>query len=114
MRFLDATGQRAALVREGAENRLSLIFNNYAGSIGGDAQLLELVRSSFEGYALVFGITLPQAPLLLTVDERVLERSPPGTALVQGNRVSFSAPMADLLSAVEPARLEIVWTTDAR
>jgi hypothetical protein len=107
--FLDSTGQRASLVREGPENRLLLSFNDYAGRLGRDAKLLELVRSSFEGYSLVFGITLPQAPRLDVAEEGSPERRAPGTALVQGNRVSFSAPMADLLSAAEPARLEIVW-----
>jgi hypothetical protein len=110
-RFLDDTGRSASLVREGTANRLSLSFNHSAGRIEADEKLLELVASSFEGYALVFGITLPQAPRLRVLDRRgaPLESPPAGTALLQGNRVSFSAPMADLLSATEPSLLEIVW-----
>jgi hypothetical protein len=114
LRFLDNTGQRASLSREGSENRLVLSFNHAAGRVAADEKLLELAASSFEGYALVFGVTLPQAPELRVVDGRgaLVESPPAGTALVQGNRVSFSAPMADLLSAAEPARLEIVWRAD--
>lgn len=113
-RFLDGAGQRASLVREGAENRLSLSFNSAAGRVEADEKLLELAASVFEGYALAFGITLPSAPDLRVTDGRgaSLESPPAGTALLRGNRVSFSAPMADLLSAAEPARLEIVWRSD--
>jgi hypothetical protein len=114
VRFLDDTGQRASLVREGAENRFTLSFNYSAGRVEADEKLLDLVASSFEGYALAFGITLPQEPELRVVDRSgaPLESSPSGTALLQGNRVSFSAPMADLLSAAEPTLLEIVWRAE--
>jgi hypothetical protein len=114
VRFLDGAGQRASLVREGERNHLVLSFNNAAGSVEVDEELLELVASSFEGYALVFGVTLPQTPELRVVDRNgaSLDSPPAGTALLQGNRVSFSAPMADLLSAPEPALLEIVWRAD--
>ena len=110
-RFLDDTGRSASLSREGGENRLVLSFNNAAGLVEADPALLDLVASVFEGYALDFGITLPGPPGLRVVDRlgAPLEDPPAGTALLQGNRVSFSAPMADLLAAREPARLEIVW-----
>jgi hypothetical protein len=113
-RFLDDTGQRASLIREGEGNRLAVSFNNAAGRVAIDEKLLELAASAFEGYALVFGVTLPQAPELRVVDGSgaPLESPPAGTALLQGNRVSFSAPMADLLFAPEPPRLEIVWRAD--
>jgi hypothetical protein len=113
-RFLDSTGQRASLVRDGARNRLFLSFNNVADSVKADEDLLDLVASSFEGYDLVFVLTLPQAPELRVVDGRgaPLESPPAGTALLRGNKVSFSAPMAELLSAPEPSRLEIVWRND--
>jgi hypothetical protein len=113
-RFLDDTGQRVSLEREGAGNRLVMSFNHSAGRIETDEALAELVASSFEGYALDFGITLPREPELRVVDGRgaPLESPPAGTALVQGNRVGFSVPMADLLSAPEPVRLEIVWRAE--
>ncbi|MDR3123722.1 MAG: hypothetical protein LBU16_08105 [Treponema sp.] len=113
-RFLDGAGQRVSLEREGEENRLALSFNHSAGRVEADEALLELVASSFEGYALDFGVTLPQPPQLRIADGRgaPLESPPTGTALVRGNRVSFSAPMADLLSAAEPTLLEIVWRAD--
>jgi hypothetical protein len=114
VRFLDDTGRSASLSGEGGENRLALSFNNSAGLLEADEKLLELLASSFEGYALDFGITLPRPPELRVADGRgaLLESPPAGTTRLQGNRVSFSAPMADLLSAPEPARLEIVWRAD--
>jgi hypothetical protein len=113
-RFLDSAGRRASLVTEGGENRLSLSFNDSAGRVAADEKLLALLESTFAGYDLVFGITLPQAPLLRVPDRlgATLESPPAGTALVQGNRVSFSAPMAELLSAPEPTLLEITWRAE--
>jgi hypothetical protein len=113
-RFLDGAGQRASLVREGAENRLTLSFNHSAGNAGIDEELLELVGAVFEGYDLAFGITAPRPPRLRVVNRNgaPVESPPAGTALLQGNRVSFSAPMADLLSAEEPSILEIAWQTE--
>jgi hypothetical protein len=114
VRFLDDTGRSASLSKEGGKNRLVLSFNNAAGLVEADEKLLELLASSFEGYALDFGITLPWQPELRVADGRgaLLESPPAGKALLQGNRISFSAPMADLLSAPEPAVLEIVWSSD--
>jgi hypothetical protein len=113
-RFLDGAGQRVSLTRKGEEHRLLLSFNSSAGRVAADEALSELLASSFEGYALDFGVTLPQAPALRVLDGRgdPLESPPAGTALVRGNRVSFSAPMADLFSAAEPTRLEISWRAD--
>jgi hypothetical protein len=110
-RFLTGSGQGASLVREGSENRLVLTFNNAAGRARADGALMELLAEAFDGYALDFGITLPQPPELRVTDAggASLESPPAGTALLRGNRVSFSAPMAELLAAPEPARLEIVW-----
>jgi hypothetical protein len=113
-RFLDGTGRSASLVREGGKNRLVLSFNSSAGQAEVDQQLLSLVASSFEGYALDFGISLPRQPELRVPDGRggYAESPSAGAVLLQGNRVGFSAPMADLLGAREPARLEIVWQAD--
>jgi hypothetical protein len=114
VRFLDSTGQRATLDREGGKNRLVLSFNSSAGLADTDPQLLALVASSFEGYALDFSVSLPRQPELHVGDGRggYTESPSAGTALLQGNRVSFSAPMADLLGAREPARLEILWQAE--
>jgi hypothetical protein len=112
--FLDSSGQRASLNREGGKNRLVLSFNDSAGQIDLDPELLDLVAESFAGYALDFAITLPRTPELRAADGSggFTESPSVGTALVQGNRVSFSAAMADLVSAQSPARLEIVWQAD--
>jgi hypothetical protein len=111
VRFLDGAGQRASLVREGSENRLTLVFNHSAGSVKTDEKLQELLVPALEGYDLAFGITLPRSPRLRVVNRNgaPLESPPAGTALLQGNKVSFTAPMADILSAVEPSILEIAW-----
>jgi hypothetical protein len=112
--FLDSSGQRASLARDGGRNRLVLTFNDSAGQIDLDPELLDLAAESFAGYALDFAITLPRTPELRVAGENggFTESPPAGTALVQGNRVSFSAAMADLVSAKSPARLEIVWQAD--
>jgi hypothetical protein len=112
--FLDSSGQRATLDKEGGKNRLVLSFNDSAGQIDLDPELLDLVGESFAGYALDFAITLPRTPELRAADgSGGFTGSPPvGTALIQGNKVFFSTAMADLLSAQSPARLEIVWQAD--
>ncbi|MDR1249757.1 MAG: hypothetical protein LBK63_10680 [Treponema sp.] len=112
--FLDSSGQRASLVREGGRNRLVLSFNDSVGRFDVDRELLDLAAAIFEGYALDFGIALPRTPeLRLSNGSGGFSESPPaGTALVQGNRVSFSAAMADLFSAQSPALLEIIWRDD--
>jgi hypothetical protein len=114
LNFLDNSGQRASLTRAEGRNRLTLSFNDSAGRLEADQKLLELAAAVFEGYALDFNITLPRAPELRIPDGSggFSESPTAGTALVQGNRVSFSAPMADLVSAQSPAKLEIVWQAD--
>jgi hypothetical protein len=114
LRFLDASGQRASLAREGGKNRLVLSFSGSSGPLDADRELLDLVASVFEGYALDFSITLPRPPELRVGDGRGGSAESPsaGTALVQGNRVSFSAPMAELLGAPQPVRFEILWPSN--
>jgi hypothetical protein len=101
LRFLDASGQRASLTQEGGRNRLTLSFSG-ANSRSVDPELLALLASSMEGYSLDFGITLPQKP--------ELRGTPPaGTVAIQGTKVVFSTPMAELLASPEPVTLEILW-----
>jgi hypothetical protein len=109
--LLDSSGQRASLFREEGQNRLVLSFNDSAGREDLDPELLDLAAAAFEGYALDFGITLPRPPELRMPNGSggFAESPAAGTALVQGNRVSFSAAMADLLSAPRPVELEILW-----
>jgi hypothetical protein len=109
--FLDSSGSRVSLDREEGRNRLVLSFNDSAGRFDLDPELLDLAALAFAGYALDFSIILPQAPQLRVADGSggFTESPSGGTALLRGNRVSFSAAMADLLSAKNPAGLEIVW-----
>jgi hypothetical protein len=112
--FLDSSGSRASLAREGGRNRLVLSFNDSAGRLDVDPELLELAVAAFEGYALDFSITLPRPPQLRVAGGSgdFTDSPPEGAALLRGNRVSFSAPMADLFSAQNPELLEIVWADE--
>jgi hypothetical protein len=108
VRFLDASGQRASLAREGGKNRLTLVFS---GAGRADPELLTLLGAAMEGYSLDFGITLPQEPELRIPDGNggFREIPPAGTVTVQGKRAGFSVPLAELLSSPAPVTLEILW-----
>jgi hypothetical protein len=109
VRFLDATGQRAAWTREQGGNRLTL-------SLGGGAEirnpdLRELTAGLSEGYVMHFGLTLPGTAETTLRDSRggALEQPPVGTLRSQGGRVVFSSPMADMLSSPQTVTMEIRW-----
>jgi hypothetical protein len=98
VRFLDATGQRAAWTGEQGENRLTLTLGGGAGIE--DPELLRLAAALSEGYVLSFGLSLPGDAALTLRDARggVLEKPPAGTVSAQGGRVVFSSPMAEMLA----------------
>ncbi|MDR1596374.1 MAG: hypothetical protein LBR99_01590 [Treponema sp.] len=106
--FLDASGQQASLGREGGKNRLTLIFGSFPDT---DPELLSLVSSVMEGYSLDFRLTLPVNAELRILDGNggVLASPPAGSGAVQGTGVSFSSPMAELLTSARPVNLEILW-----
>ncbi|MDR2739880.1 MAG: hypothetical protein LBB68_08635 [Treponema sp.] len=106
--FLDASGQRASLGREGEKNRLTLSFNSFSDT---DPELLVLVSPVLEGYSLDFSLTLPVNAELRILDENggVLGTPPAGSAAVQGTVVSFSSPMAELFTSTRSVNLEILW-----
>jgi hypothetical protein len=108
VRFLDGTGQRAVLVREGEKTGLTLSFGGSSGTIDGD--LLTLASAALKPYSLEFGLTLPGEPVLRILDGNggVLDMPHAGTLSVRGTRVAFSSPMADLLSST-PVTLELLW-----
>ncbi|MFP3041460.1 hypothetical protein LQZ19_06515 [Treponema primitia] len=108
VRFLDASGQQAALTGEGGKNRLTLGFK---GAPDTDPQLLALVSTLMEGYSMDFNFTLPTDAELHILDGHggVLTSPPVGIVRVQGTKVGFSSPMADLLSSSEAVNLEILW-----
>jgi hypothetical protein len=109
VRFLDATGQRAAWTGEGGENRLSLGLGGGAGIR--DPELSRLAASLFEGYTLSFGFSLPGNAAVTLRDDRggVLEKPPSGTLSSRGGRVLFSSPMAGMLDSSGELTLEIRW-----
>jgi hypothetical protein len=109
IRFLDSTGQRAVLVQEGGKSRLTLRFAGPARNLTPD--LAALASMAFEGYALVFNLTLPGTGELRLLDQTggILTAPPAGTILGMGNKVAFTVPMADLMVSPEPVIMEILW-----
>jgi hypothetical protein len=95
--FLDAGGGGASLTRENGKNKLSLTLHR-----GGayDPELLSLVKTVFDGY---------NAELSFRAEGVTLSSSRPGSAVSQRNAVSFSMPVADILSGEEPVVLEFTW-----
>jgi hypothetical protein len=108
LRFLDASGRRAALFREGEGYRLSL---GFGGVKNADPDLLELVSSVSGGYELRCYLTLPgEASLSFTDGEGRPRSGPPaGTAVSEGKRVGFSSPMTEILSSEEAVVMDIRW-----
>jgi hypothetical protein len=108
--FLDRGGRAAALYREQGKTRLVLVLGG-GGDAGIDPVLLDLVRSSSEGYNLDFSLTLPRDGAFTFIDStgRSLERPPAGTVSIRGRTAAFFCPMGDLFAAAEPVILEIRW-----
>jgi hypothetical protein len=104
--FLDAPGQRARWM-EGEGLALTL------GTPGEnpDPAFRETVAAAFEGYEYEFRFTLPGPASLRLSDGAGREREPPRDSRVsaEGNRASFSCPMAELLVLTEPLVMEIRW-----
>jgi hypothetical protein len=107
--FLDASGQRAALVREGGRTGLTLSFGGYGKDT--DADLLTLASAVTQGYALGLRFALPADASCRVLDTQGAERtSPPaGTLKVQGRQVDYAASMPDIAASAEPVILEILW-----
>jgi hypothetical protein len=107
--FLDASGQRARLTREGSKYRLSLALGG--GAQSQEPELLELTETVFEGYTMEFGLTLPRDPTLTLTDGtgQKIDAPPAGNVRETGRSVRFSSPMAALLLAKEPVLMEILW-----
>lgn len=107
--FLDATGQGASFSRENGLSRLSLTLSE--GLENPDGELLTLLASLAEGYKLEISLSAPkEASLALyTGRGKALEAVPGGDLSGRGKQVSFRVPMAEVLSAREGLRLEIIW-----
>ncbi|AEF86708.1 hypothetical protein TREPR_2643 [Treponema primitia ZAS-2] len=108
-RFLDSTGQGVSLVREGEKTRMTLGFSGAAGAQ--NRELMTLVSEAMESYTLDFGLTLPNEAELRILGEngQVLSAPPAGTLMVQGSRIVYSSPMAELLSSPGRVVLDILW-----
>ncbi|MDR1108202.1 MAG: hypothetical protein LBL19_04120 [Spirochaetaceae bacterium] len=107
--FLDASGQRARLSREGQNHRLSLTLG---GGIPHQApELLELAETAFEGYTMELDLTLPRDMQVTVTDGngREIGQPPAGTLRETPRNLRFSSSMAALLSSNEPVCMEILW-----
>jgi hypothetical protein len=101
VRFLDASGEDAAFVRENVSQKLTLTLS---GGGGGDSKDLEdLVAGVFEGYRVSIGFTFPGEGALSAPDMEGGEIQP------RGKRVFCSYPVSRLLSAPQAVNLEYRW-----
>jgi hypothetical protein len=107
--FLDASGQRVTLVRDGGRTGLTLSVGGYG--INADTDLLALVPVVTEGYALEFQFSLPAGASCRVLDVLgAAKTAPPAGALqVRGSQVEYAVPLADILASAEPVILEILW-----
>jgi hypothetical protein len=106
--FLDALGQGARFSQEQGR-RLSLTLGG--GLENRDRELLDLIREISRGYSLDLTITLPSGGTLTLLDRngRAIAAPPAGTAVLEGRKFRFSAPLGDLLTAPEKTVLELSW-----
>jgi hypothetical protein len=107
--FLDASGQRVLLVRDGDRTALTLSFGGYRAVP--DPELIALSSAITEGYGLGLRFSLPAPVSCRVLDTLGTGKTAPpaGTLRVQGSNVDYAAPMADILAAAEPVILEILW-----
>ncbi|MDR3166947.1 MAG: hypothetical protein LBT93_03300 [Treponema sp.] len=108
-RFLDATGQEAALVQEKGVNRLSLTLSG--GISDPDPELVSLVSLLAGGYEVELSFTLPEEGAITLYSGKgvPLDSFPGGNITARGKELSFKAPMVEVLSSSEGLRLEIRW-----
>ncbi|MDR2103827.1 MAG: hypothetical protein LBP42_06980 [Treponema sp.] len=107
--FLDAAGQGASLSRENGASRLSLTLSE--GLENPEEELLTLLSSLSDGYKLDISFSVPEEASLALYSGggKALDSIPSGTVTAQGKQVSFTAPMAEVLSSREGLRMEISW-----
>jgi hypothetical protein len=107
--FLDVSGQLVTLVQEGGRTGLTLSVGGYSINTGAD--LLTLASTVTDGYALKFQFSLPAEASCRVLDVLGAAKAAPpaGTLRVQGSRVEYAVPLADILASAEPVILEIFW-----
>jgi len=101
--FLDGTGSRAALVREGEGNLLRLSLLDPRDPVSDD--LLALLREAYAGYALGFSFNMPKNADIKTIPAPI----PAAKITTNGKNVSFSIGMGELLALNDGLVLEIRW-----
>jgi hypothetical protein len=111
--FLDASGQRAVLNQANGSSALSLILAAPAdtGTAALDPELLALASDALAGYTYALNFTLPSVPSIAFLNGAgaKLDKSPAGELTIDGNKVRFSAPLADLVAVNAGLILEIRW-----
>ncbi|GHU59093.1 hypothetical protein FACS189444_3810 [Spirochaetia bacterium] len=114
--FLDASGQRAVLNQTNGSSALTLTLAAPADATNGgsaalDPELLVLASDALAGYTYALNFTLPSAPSVAFFNGTgaKLDTSPAGEVTINGNKLGFSAPMADLVAVKEGLILEIRW-----
>jgi hypothetical protein len=110
LKFFDALGGGAGLVRENGRNILALDFGGDEGPV--ESALAEFAAKTLAGYSLSLRFDTGMEGEIFLVDRngeiRETESLPPGWVIQGGRKMIFSAPMGDLLAG-EAARLRIRW-----
>jgi hypothetical protein len=106
--FLDATGQRATLTRDGAKTRLSLTLTG--GFPYTDPDLLALFTTVSAPYSIALSFSTPTdaALSLSTATGNPLDTSD-AVVVSKGKKVSFTTPLPALLNHKDGAALDLVW-----
>jgi hypothetical protein len=108
-RFLDATGQRASLVKEKGNYHLSLTLTS--GSDQLDPDLLTLFTTVSQGYSVSLSLTTPKEGTLSLYDSQgnPLGDLPGITRVPKGKKVSFMSPLGDLFALKGGVGMAFIW-----
>jgi hypothetical protein len=111
LKFFDALGTGASLVRENGRNLLALDFGGGEGPV--DPLLAEFAAKTLAGYSLSLRFDTGAEGEIFLVDRsgemRGTESLSAGWIMRSGRKMFFSAPMGDLLTESEVVRLRIRW-----
>jgi hypothetical protein len=108
LRFLDASGQRASLLEENGQRRLTLILSSGAERLS--PEVLDVFTLVSAGYSLRLSFTVPgKGSLSLSDAEGNPVKDAPGTLVSSGKKVSFTCPLGDLLASRGGLRLSLLF-----
>jgi len=102
--FLDSTGSRASLVRDGEGSLLRLTLLEPAETVT-NPDLLSLLKENSEGYNFSISFSLPGNAGITMIPSSI----PAAKLETKGKKASFSIGMGELLSLKEGLVLEIRW-----